>query len=237
MYFLIAGEVEVTSKANPGIGEETRLGFLSEGAFFGEAPVLGDPDDHDMQLRKRTVRAVTASELCFLTRDAVRDLCDDYAELKARVARFRNSSRVMNNRTLKKMDLSPKEMEQLTKQYKARVRISSTVRNEKNLHDGAYIPVRLAWFGCPLCPRCTDDLSRKRSFVLRLTKCLSSGLLVCQMSYLPESSSAVIVAAKRFNKLGERGAQRAQREERAETEFKKQATREGASLESILAVQ
>eukprot|EP01048_Picozoa_sp_COSAG05_P015099 COSAG05_NODE_1782_length_4096_cov_18.941206_2_plen_192_part_00 len=149
-----------------------------------------------MQLRKRTVRAVTATELCFLTRDVVHELCEDYPELYsldpspfhfpgmvctnpdtfwflcsrsdcilythiacravavgtiyplnlpysftsdsarmvsqsgcvwgggggavcrcARVQRFRNSSRVMNNRTLKKMDLSRTEMDQLSKQY------------------------------------------------------------------------------------------------------------------------
>ena len=38
MYMLISGEVEVCEKR---MGEDVRLGFLSEGAFFGEAPVLG----------------------------------------------------------------------------------------------------------------------------------------------------------------------------------------------------
>ena len=48
------------------IGEEPkiRLGFLSEGSFFGEAAVLTlEPS----VVRTRTVTAVISSELCFIT--------------------------------------------------------------------------------------------------------------------------------------------------------------------------
>ena len=92
--------------------QEQRLGFLSEGAFFGEAPVLAAKDDTFMQLRKRTVRAVTTSELCFLTRGDVGKVCDDYPELLARILRFRNSSRVMNDKTLNSMHMNRAMLEE-----------------------------------------------------------------------------------------------------------------------------
>ena len=48
-------------------GEEptVRLGFLSEGSFFGEAAVLSlEPS----VIRTRTVASVVSSELCFITK-------------------------------------------------------------------------------------------------------------------------------------------------------------------------
>ena len=65
MYMLMKGEVEMRQKG-------ARLGFLGEGAFFGEIPVLADGDGSET--RVRTVRAVTACELCFLTRASAKEL-------------------------------------------------------------------------------------------------------------------------------------------------------------------
>ena len=57
---MLAGEVEVLCNKN-------RLGFLSEGAFFGEAAVL---ETHSgCEIRTRSVRSVTdCTELCFITK-------------------------------------------------------------------------------------------------------------------------------------------------------------------------
>ena len=57
MYFIIHGEVEVTVRddtvphIDAGQQKQRRLGFLSEGPFFGEAPVLAARDDTSMQVR------------------------------------------------------------------------------------------------------------------------------------------------------------------------------------------
>lgn len=112
MYIVMSGEMEVLIYDDLTNSQEQRLGFLSEGAFFGEAPVLAAKGDTFMQLRKRTVRAVTTSELCFLTRGDVGKVCDDYPELLARILRFRNSSRVMNDKTLNSMHMNRAMLEE-----------------------------------------------------------------------------------------------------------------------------
>lgn len=68
--------------------QRIRLGFLSEGAFFGEAAVLAD--ESGRELRRRTLTAVTDSELCYLNRDDVTMLRQEYPELDARLKRFVN---------------------------------------------------------------------------------------------------------------------------------------------------
>ena len=55
------GEVEM-------LHQGARLGFLAEGAFFGETGVLVDGTGSETRIR--TVRAVTECELCFLERCA-----------------------------------------------------------------------------------------------------------------------------------------------------------------------
>ena len=95
MYMLLQGEVEVTrdgpAAAFPG-GEvksvPERLGFLSEGSFFGELPVLSR--DIDAEIRTRTVTAVTYCKLAYLTRDDIAGLMKQYPVLRIRVNRFRN---------------------------------------------------------------------------------------------------------------------------------------------------
>ena len=51
------GELEVTQAGN-------RLGFLSDGAFFGEVAILDLKDGYQ---RTRTVTAVIESHLCFIS--------------------------------------------------------------------------------------------------------------------------------------------------------------------------
>ena len=59
MYMIVSGELEVTQGG-------VRLGFLSEGSFFGEAAVLAADSSVQAILRTRTVKAVISCELCFL---------------------------------------------------------------------------------------------------------------------------------------------------------------------------
>ena len=66
LYFLMTGELEVFQNDKNKVPQ--RLGFLSEGSFFGEAAVLAD--ESGRELRRRTLRAVTDSELCFITRES-----------------------------------------------------------------------------------------------------------------------------------------------------------------------
>ncbi len=68
--------------------QRVRLGFLSDGAFFGEAAVLAD--ESGRELRRRTLKAVTDSELCYITRDDIMALRREYPELDARLKRFVN---------------------------------------------------------------------------------------------------------------------------------------------------
>jgi CRP-like cAMP-binding protein len=150
MYMVMGGEVEVSEARD---GADQRLGFLSEGAFFGEAPVLGF-DEVGLELRTRSVRAVTDTELCYLTRDDVQSLCvvkmtrvslyragaclvarrrtvhsclpcsyritttlvsmrrcADYPELNARIRRFGTAGLVVNDKRMRKVGITRKELE------------------------------------------------------------------------------------------------------------------------------
>jgi len=93
LYMLMSGELEVfvnstESNGVDGAPKKERLGFLSEGSFFGEAAVLAD--ESGRELRRRTLCAVTDSELCFLTREDIVTLRAEYPELDARLKRFVN---------------------------------------------------------------------------------------------------------------------------------------------------
>ncbi len=54
---LMSGELEVSQNGQ-------RLGFLSDGAFFGEVPIIDNSTGSET--RKRTVTAMTDSKLCFV---------------------------------------------------------------------------------------------------------------------------------------------------------------------------
>lgn len=106
---LMSGELEVFR----GVGDEprVRLGFLTPGAFFGEAAIFAG----GAEVRTRTVVAVTDSDLCFLTREEIQDLTGQYPELEARLNRF---TTIGKKRLLNK---NAKRSEQtLTKVYAAK---------------------------------------------------------------------------------------------------------------------
>lgn len=122
MYILLDGEVQVsvggaktvanTDGMNRGGGQRNKqattvprqdLGYLSSGAFFGEAPIMSMLDGLHKYLdtldpkylnatkdtvRSRTITAVTACELCYLTRDSIMKVAIQYPELRARLMRF-----------------------------------------------------------------------------------------------------------------------------------------------------
>ena len=98
MYMVMSGEVEVLEDNN-------RLGFLSEGAFFGESPILGF-GEAGTETRRRTVKAVTETELCYVTRDSIVEICEAYSELRARLSRFSNAAKPMNAKRLKRAGLT-----------------------------------------------------------------------------------------------------------------------------------
>ena len=122
---LLKGEVEVTEKRGK---EIVRLGFLAEGAFFGEAPVLGWIGEPGVELRMRTVRAVTDLELIYLSRDDVNGLCEQYSELCARMSRFEKSGRVLTKKTLRKIDLSVQEVKEMANGFKSKLEVTEGVR-------------------------------------------------------------------------------------------------------------
>ena len=78
MYIVISGELEITSGGN-------RLGFISDGGFFGETPIL--EDSPHAEVRRRTVTAVTACKLCFIHADKINLVRRQYPELGVRLAR------------------------------------------------------------------------------------------------------------------------------------------------------
>ena len=87
MYILMSGEVEVTEKRRTGNPanpiEIIRLGYLSDGAFFGEAPLLAKTETA-FEIRMRTVTAIRDCEVCYLRREDVHALYSAYPELAAR---------------------------------------------------------------------------------------------------------------------------------------------------------
>ena len=91
------GELEVTQQ-----GE--RLGFLSDGAFFGEVPILDDTTGSD--IRARTITAMTDSRLCFIHADSINQLRNRYPELALRIMRFAKvgGSGMKKNKGLKIME-------------------------------------------------------------------------------------------------------------------------------------
>ena len=88
VYFVTNGEVEVEAHG-------VRLGFLSEGAFFGESAIIESVKGKgtDFQRRIRTVRATMPTELGVIRMENVTNLFDEYPQLKIRLLRFTNLGR------------------------------------------------------------------------------------------------------------------------------------------------
>ena len=108
---VLSGELEVIKGRG---GKMRRLGFLSDGSFFGEASILSEA--RSMEMRTRTIKAVTDSELCFLTRDDIVHLSREYNELAARLKRFENVGQMRVTKK-KKMELFGRAGGKLLKSY------------------------------------------------------------------------------------------------------------------------
>lgn len=101
MYILICGELEVTCN-------KVRLGFLSDGAFFGETPLL-EVACSEAERRRRTVTAMTACKLCFITQDALHKITPKYPELALRLKRCARFSKRQVNKKGKRFKLAQEE--------------------------------------------------------------------------------------------------------------------------------
>lgn len=89
MYMLMVGELEVTQHGQ-------RLGFLSDGAFFGEVPILDASTGSEV--RTRTITAMTDSKLCFVTAADIADLRERYPELALRIKRISKAGKKMGTK-------------------------------------------------------------------------------------------------------------------------------------------
>ncbi len=89
IYLLLSGELEITAN-----GE--RLGFLSDGAFFGETPILDDASH--AEIRRRTVTAMVECKLCYLHKDDMKSMCERYPELALRLKRCARTETKVNKK-------------------------------------------------------------------------------------------------------------------------------------------
>jgi len=164
MFLLLAGEVEVTKGRG---GERKRLGFLSEGSFFGENPVLAGGSE---EIRKRTVTAVTECKLCFLVKEDLAELMQEYPAFDFRIKRFRSlgkqHAKGQRLTRLGSMSFAPHEIEKLAKlQHKggklktAGQRVKMMVGGKNAFSDAANI-VRGSVGG--VSPRSTNKLLSER---------------------------------------------------------------------------
>ena len=84
LYFVVSGEVEVSQ------GSE-RLGFLAQGAFFGETPLIESvtgKGGNGSGIRKRTVRTVRSCDLGVLDQADVHAVMQRYPEMQIRLGSF-----------------------------------------------------------------------------------------------------------------------------------------------------
>jgi CRP-like cAMP-binding protein len=86
-FVLLRGELKILEQDARSPDGLRFLGYLSEGSFFGEVPMLSNYAAGS-EVRTRTVQAVTESSLCYITREKVKKLRGMYPELDARLRRF-----------------------------------------------------------------------------------------------------------------------------------------------------
>jgi CRP-like cAMP-binding protein len=89
LYLLMIGELEISKS-----GE--RLGFLSDGAFFGEVALLSS--ETGSEIRSRTVVAVTDSKICFLPLPDLTQIMRRYPEFEMRIRKISRFGRPKVNR-------------------------------------------------------------------------------------------------------------------------------------------
>ena len=170
MYMVMTGEVEVLANGQ-------RLGFLAEGAFFGEVPVLDNTSGAER--RTRTVRSVTDStELCFITRAQMEQLKEQYPELKARMsifgrqgARSRTTGK-LTKKSLAQVGLSRKEMDQCVETYEEIKDAARYVRTVQKWDDTQVIPFTMITAAVRMKKRASE--ARGRLSALRRAKSVSA---------------------------------------------------------------
>ncbi len=100
MYILITGELEITA-------DGVRLGFLSDGAFFGETPLLDRSSEAER--RRRTVTAMIECKLCFIARDSLYKILPKYPELALKLKRCSRFNKNQVNKKGKKFKMALRE--------------------------------------------------------------------------------------------------------------------------------
>ena len=91
----------------------------------------------------RTVTAVQDCEVFFLTRTEIHELYGTYPELQARMGRFAATGRVVDDDTLRSIDLKRNDLHEFSKEYKEHMEIAADVRKEKNLAGDSFVPEHL----------------------------------------------------------------------------------------------
>eukprot|EP01044_Picomonas_judraskeda_P014223 COSAG03_NODE_2236_length_2973_cov_10.838900_5_plen_158_part_00 len=102
--------------------------------------VLGWTGEPGVELRVRTVRAVSEVELVYLTRDDVHSLASQYTELKARLRRFERCGRQVTPKLLQQIDLTESEVRTMSQDFKQKLKDTSDARKEINLQEDAFVP-------------------------------------------------------------------------------------------------
>ena len=116
-YVLLSGELKVSEADADGPDGLRFLGYLAEGSFFGEVPLLSEYVSGS-EVRKRTVQAVTESRLCYISQETITDMRRRFPELDARLRRFAfvGTSTNVALKRLAKHNLDPYSIRQLQQQ-------------------------------------------------------------------------------------------------------------------------
>ena len=94
MYFIMMGEFEVLVDGH-------RIGFLGQGAFFGENAIIeavGRKPGMGSEIRMRTMRASADSELGLMSNKQILILCDEFPELEIRLQAFRKAGMKLSDK-------------------------------------------------------------------------------------------------------------------------------------------
>jgi CRP-like cAMP-binding protein len=111
MYFIMSGEVEVTD------ANAERLGFLGQGSFFGETPLMecvqaGKGGD-GTSIRSRSILVVAEAEIAQLQPEDVLRTMDHYPELRIRLKMFNSIGKRLSTKGRRRFEMRmiKKEME------------------------------------------------------------------------------------------------------------------------------
>ena len=102
--------------------------------------VLGWTGEPGLELRVRTVRAMSEVDLVYLKREDVHALGQQYMELKARLRRFERCGRQVTTKWLQKIDLTASEVRAMSQDFKKKLKETSEARKQVNLREDAFVP-------------------------------------------------------------------------------------------------